>query len=125
MTVVYRRGEDNPAHYISRHSAKQTTITSRQEKVAEDLVNYIAQTSSTPNALNLHDIESATERDPTLQAVAEAMRTGNWFEQAKRLDINTAAYKAIKRVKEELTVCTTFTIVLRVTRIVIPCSNAW
>lgn len=75
--------------------------------------------TSTPNALKLEDIQSATERDQTLQAVAEAVQTGNWFEPGKRLEVNKSVYNAMERIKGELTVCTTYTIILRGTRIVI------
>ena len=60
VTVAYRKGEENPANYISRHPARQTPTTSRQERVTEKFVDYIACTS-TPKALRLQDIESATE----------------------------------------------------------------
>ena len=121
VTVAYRRGEDNPADYMSRHPTKQQVSTSRQEKVAEEFVDYITQTS-TPKALKIQDIEEATKRDPTLQAVSEAIYIGNWFEPAKRLDINTDTYKAMERAKDELTVCSTHSVILRGTRIVIPSS---
>ena len=118
VTVAYRKGEENPANYISRHPARQTPTTSRQERVTEKFVDYIACTS-TPKVLKLQDIESAMERDPTLQAITKELQTGNWFEAAKRPDINKPAYQVMERVKGELTFCTTFNIVLRGTRIVI------
>ena len=49
---------------------------SRQEKVAEEIVDYFVSTA-TPKALNLNDNEAATESDPILQAVSEAICKSN------------------------------------------------
>ena len=70
------KGENNPADYMIRHPAKRTTLNTRQEKVAEEYVDYLVKVS-TPNAFKLHDIALATECDPTLQAVMEAMQSSN------------------------------------------------
>ena len=119
VTVAYKKGEDNPADYMSRHPEKSTTPNSRQERVAEEFVDYIAHTSA-PKALKLEDIAEATHQDPTLQAVVDAMHTNDWFEPAKRLDINLTTFRALERVRGELTICSTFCIILRGTRIIIP-----
>ena len=68
ITVKYRRGEVNPADYLSRHPAKHGAETSRQQKVAEEYVSYHA-TSSTPEALGTQEIETAIQDDKTLQLV--------------------------------------------------------
>ena len=105
---------------MSRHPAKLTTLNTRQEKVAEEFVDYLAQVS-TPNAFKLHDIALATECDSTLQAVMEAIQTSNWYEPANKcLEINVTKYKAMERVKGDLTVCTSFSIILRGNRVVFP-----
>ena len=98
VTVAYKKGEDSPADYMSRHPEKLTTPTSRQERVAEEFVDYISNTS-TPKALKLEDIATATLQDPTLQAVMNAVQTNNWFEPAKRLEINQTTYRALERVQ--------------------------
>ena len=46
VTVAYKKGEDNPADYMSRHPEKLTTPTSRQERAAEEFVDYILNTES-------------------------------------------------------------------------------
>ena len=69
-SVHYRKGEENPADYMSRHPSKATPPVSRQQEVAEEYINYIA-TTSTP--LTLAAIAEATERDPTLTAILEAV----------------------------------------------------
>ena len=75
ITVKYRRGEVNPADYLSRHPTKREAKTSQQQKVAEEYVSYLA-TTSTPKDLKIKDIEEATQSDATLKAVAEALATG-------------------------------------------------
>ena len=72
ITVKYRRGETNPADYLSRHPKLNATQTTRQQKVAEEYINYLS-TTSTPNALKTQDVEAATQADATLQGVAEAV----------------------------------------------------
>ena len=50
-----------------------------------------------------------------------AVRTNNWFEPAKHLEINQTTYRALERVRGELTVCSTYCIIiLQGTRTVIP-----
>ena len=73
----YRRGETNPADYLSRHPTMNAAQTTRQQKVAEEYINYLAPTS-TPKALKTQDIEAATQADATLQGGAEAVAKGNW-----------------------------------------------
>lgn len=119
VSIVYQKGENNPADYMSRHPAQQTKTTTRQAKVAEEFVNYIIQTS-TPKAIKLEEINVATSKDPTLQAVIDAVRTGNWSMGKRNKQVNQEAYKAIERVKDELTISTSSNTILRGTRIVIP-----
>ena len=75
--------------------AYRLTLRKWKKSVAEEFVDYLVQTS-TPNALKLEDIQSATQRDPTLRAVIEAIQTGNWHKPGKRQGINTAVYNAIQ-----------------------------
>ncbi|KAK2552072.1 Uncharacterized protein P5673_026817 [Acropora cervicornis] len=119
VTVAYRKGADNPADYMSRHPAKNTKSSSRQDKVAEEFVDYLAKTS-TPKAINIHEIIAATRQDPTLQAVTKAMDKGVWFKFSKEPCIDTDIYKAMEKVKHELTLSTTHGIILKGTRRVMP-----
>ena len=114
LTVRYRKGEENPADYMSRHPPKQAAQpASRQEKVAEEYISYIA-TTSTPKALKPDEIAAATARDSTLQAVIIAVHTGKWFAAANHPNIDSAAFKALEQVKGELTICTSTQVILRV-----------
>ena len=118
ITVKYRRGETNPADYLSRHPTKGAQTT-RQQKVAEEYINYLA-TTSTPKALKTQDIEAATQADATLQGVAEAIAKGNWHLVVKRPGVNPTEFRLLERVKDELAVSTSGNLILRGTRIVIP-----
>ena len=119
ITVKYRRGEVNSADYRSRHPIKYAAETSRQQKVAEEYVSYLA-TTSTPKALKTQDIETATQSDATLQAVAEAIQKGNWHYKVKPSGADIEEFRRSERVKDELTVTASGNLILRGTRIVIP-----
>ena len=119
ITVKYQRGETNPADYLSWHPTKTAAPTTRQQKVAEEYINYLA-TTSTPTALKTQDIEAATQADPTLQGVAEAVAKGNGHLVVKRPGVDIAEFRLQERVKEELAVSASGNIILRGTRIVIP-----
>jgi hypothetical protein len=117
--VHYRKGEENPANYMSRHPSSHTEPCSRHEKVAEEYINYIA-TTSTPTALILSMIAEATGRDPTLRAVIDAVQSGKWYELAKHPKVDTDTFHTYERLKDELTVGTTIQVIIRGTKLVIP-----
>ena len=119
ITVKYRRGETNPADYLSRHPAKNAAQTTHQQKVAEEYINYLA-TTSTPKALETQDIEAATQADATLQGIAEAIVKGNWHLVVKRPGVNPTEFRLLERVKDELAVSASGNLILRGTHIVIP-----
>ena len=119
ITVKYRRGETNPADYLSRHPRTYAAQTTRQQKVAGEYINYLA-TTSTPKALKTQDIEAATQADATLQGVAEAVTKGNWHLVVERPGVDLAEFRLLERVKEELAVSASGNLILRGTRIVIP-----
>jgi len=74
---ISERCETDPADYLSRHLKLNAAQTTRQQKVAEEYINYLA-TTSTPKALKTQDVEAATQADATLQGVAEAVTKGHW-----------------------------------------------
>ncbi|KAK3750764.1 hypothetical protein QZH41_002286 [Actinostola sp. cb2023] len=45
--IVYAPGPDNPADYMSRHPKKQIEVNSREEKIAEEYINFVSPTCST------------------------------------------------------------------------------
>ena len=111
-----RKGDGNPTDYLSRHPSKQTIAASREEKIAEEYVNYIAGTS-TPKALTVSKLEEATKSDVTLQAVSKAIETGNWYEGTKQSGVDAADFVALQKVKDEITVNVNPLILLRGTGI--------
>ena len=119
LTVHYRKGDGNPAYYLSRHPTKQITTASREQKIAKEYVNYIVSTS-TPKAMTVAEIEEATKADETLQAVSKAIETGDWYEGSQQSGVDTAVFAAWQKVKNELTVGINPQVVLRGTRVALP-----
>ncbi len=115
----YRKGDGNPADYLSRHLSKQTNAASREQKIAEEYVHYIA-TTSTPKALTVSEIEEVTKADATLQAVLQAIETGNWYEGAQQSGVDIAVFAAWLKVKDELTAGVSPQVILCGTRIAVP-----
>jgi hypothetical protein len=80
FSIEYRPGAKNPADYMSRHpDASEAKATSREQKFAEQYVNFIAETSTFP-AMSLEEVKSATSQDKTLMKAIEYVRNGRWFE---------------------------------------------
>ena len=109
VTLMYQKGADNPADYMSRHPDKSATIHTRATKVAEDYVNFLANESK-PLALLKENIIISTQNDKTLLAVIQATKTGRW----DKTDV-----KPYFNVSRELSV-TKDGLVLRGNRICIP-----
>lgn len=93
--------------------------TTQQAKVAEEYVNYIIQTS-TPKAVKIEEINDSNSKDPTLQAVVSAVRSGDWSTAKKDKQVNQHDYEALEKITDELTNSISSNVILRGTRIVIP-----
>lgn len=94
--VVYAPGSDNPADYPSRNPRKQTQTNSREEKIAEEYINFILQ-NLTPVGINLEEVLRETLNDHLLQRVIESIRNNSWYHknnQDLRLD-NTEGFQII------------------------------
>ena len=96
LTVVYRPGKDNPADYMSRHPVNQNVESSREEKIAEEYVDFISQTS-VPNAITLDEVKAATVEDKLLQTVIEICTTGHWHE-CDKYDVDQNALRKFQSV---------------------------
>ena len=59
-SVEYRRGEVDPAYYLSGHPAKHGAETSQLQKVPEEYLCHLT-TTSTPIALKTQEIKTATK----------------------------------------------------------------
>ncbi len=119
FTAVHTKGEDNPSDFLSRHPGQQTS--GKEEKMATDYIRFIS-THAVPKAMSLSDIQQATETDDTLQKLAELVRTGNWNSLTDSENVDIAELKMFSKIREELTVNTDSSIILRGTRIVLPLS---
>ncbi|CAB4005904.1 Transposon Ty3-I Gag-Pol poly, partial [Paramuricea clavata] len=106
LTIRYRKGEETPQ--ITCHA----TLPNNQPQLAEN--------RRSQKTLTVQEIEEATKADATLQAVSKAIETGNWQEGPKQSDVDSVAYTAWQKVKEELSVGVTAQIILRGTRIAVP-----
>ena len=91
LTIVFRPGKDNPADYMSRHPATKDVRSCREEKIAEEYVEFISQTS-VPNAITLEEVRAATAKDKVLQTVIELCSTGRWHE-VNKYDVDQPALR--------------------------------
>ena len=71
--VIYRPGTTNPADYLSRHPIKEYN----RNNLAEAYVNFITK-NAISKAMTIEEIQSETEKDPTLNDVKETIKTGKW-----------------------------------------------
>ncbi|XP_012940972.1 uncharacterized protein K02A2.6-like [Aplysia californica] len=119
FTLRYQPGENNPDDFLSRHPFEKNNMTSfHMAKIADDYVNFMAG-HSVPKAMTLEEIASASESDPTLQAVITSVQTDHWH-TLPEITVDAASYQVFKTVREELSVHKDGTILLRGTQIVIP-----
>ena len=119
-TILYAPGPDNPADYSSRHPRKHTQTTSREEKVAEEYINFISQ-NATPIAIDLEEVKRETLNDHTLQRVIESIRNNNWHHKdSQDIKLDNKVFKSFQTVKDELSVNAEGNLVLRGTRLVMP-----
>ena len=70
--------------------------------------------------MTLDEIVTATAQHPTLQAVIGAIGSGNWYQPRLHPSVDTTTFKALERKKEEQTVCSSYSVILRGTRIIVP-----
>ena len=120
LTIVFRPGKDNPADYMPRNPATKDVRSSRAEKIAEEYVEFISQTS-VPNAITLEEVRAATAKDKVFQTVIELCNTGSCHE-VNKYDVDQAALRQFQNVRDELTVNRHGNLLLRNTRIVMPTS---
>ena len=115
----------NPANYISRHPIQDQPL--RECNIAEEYV--VLTTSAVPVAMTLAEIQHATLGDPTLQQLAELIRSQQWHSvlnndsssnDAKSIDLQDL--KAFHKVRHVLTVTTNNDTILRGSRIMMPAS---
>ena len=118
-SVVYRTGCDNPADYLSRHPQHDTKPVSREEKIAEEYVNFVTN-HAIPKAMTLEEVQTETKRDATLQAVKSSIQSGRWTHQSQDNGFDSIAYDAFAKVKTDLTLDVHNEVILRHNQLVIP-----
>ncbi|XP_046328438.2 uncharacterized protein K02A2.6-like [Haliotis rufescens] len=112
--IVYRPGADNPADYLSRHPV-QICASHREEKIAEEYINYVV-TTAIPKTMTTDYVAKATRNDPVLQAVIQALNTGNW-KSSNNVD---KVYDSLYKCRNELSVAMNNQILLKGAQIVLP-----
>ena len=71
FSVIYKKGEENPADFMSRHPLPTKPL---HPNVADEYINFITQETLFP-ALTIEDLQSAVENDRQLRAVRAALKT--------------------------------------------------
>lgn len=104
--VVYKPGKNNIADPLSR-LVNFEPVNESFDEANEVYVNNIT-TLAVPVAINLEEIKSCSKSDESIQAVHDALHTGNWSELAK-------PFKPF-----ELELCFAGEILLRGTKIIMP-----
>ena len=108
--VRYIPGKDNVSDALSRLTKSHGVIDKNFQDDVEEYVHTIA-IESTPEAVTTKEIERESDRDIELKEIREKMLNGQW---------HNLSFKEYLPVKSEL--CAIGKLVLRGTRIVVPCS---
>ena len=104
--VIYKKGSDNPADFLSRHPQPKIP----RCNVAEEYINFIS-VNAAQAAIPLKVIKEHTSIDPSLTAVRKAVESGDWTDKK---------VKPFLHIRDEIAVDNTNGVILRGTRIVIP-----
>ena len=122
LTLKYQTGKDNPADYMSCHLCKSKIISSKEQEMAEEFVNFTAA-SSTPIALSLSDVQVATQNDKTLLTVIDIIKSGRWLDIVKyknSTDVNYQSLNSFRAIRDELTLHAEGNLLLRESRLGVP-----
>lgn len=105
--VKYIPGKQNIADSLSRLVDKTSTRSEKND--AEEYIRFVAE-NTVPKAMSIREIERESEKDPELQEVRRRIKNNDW----------SGCLSGYKYVREELT--SLGQLVLRGTRLVMPCS---
>ena len=72
--VVYRKGKDNPADYLSRHPLDKK---GSQERYTEHYINFLTK-FAVPKAMSLIEIITETRKDKICNLLIQAIKTNDW-----------------------------------------------
>ncbi|XP_038060081.1 uncharacterized protein K02A2.6-like [Patiria miniata] len=120
-TVEYQPGKLNPADYMSRHPQPHTRAPSREQKIAEEHLNFIAE-NAVPKTVTLEELQTATQQDPVLQNCINALVTGSWDRLLTQPHNQQASdtVRSLHKIRAELTTTANRDLLLRGHRIVVP-----
>ena len=104
--VIYQKGNDNPADFLSRHPQPKVP----KGSIAEEYMNFVT-VNAAEAAVPLTVIKEHTAKDSTLMAVQKEVQSGDWTDKL---------VKSFLDVKDEIAVDNKNGAVLRGTRISIP-----
>ena len=118
--VEYRPGKDNPADYFSKHPVKTLNQSSREEKLAEEHINFVTA-NALPKTVSLEEIVNASQDDIVIQETMRALRTGRWYEVIKDNPEHESELRRLYLLRNELSAHES-DLLLRGNRIIIPTS---
>ena len=77
-SLIYQPRKDdlNPADYLSRHPHHK----SKRDNAAEAYIRYVTQ-HAIPKSIPLGEVKQATEEDPLLQKMMDAISHWHWYDQ--------------------------------------------
>ena len=119
--VEYRPGKDNPADYFSRHPVKTLNQSSREEKLAEEHINFVTA-NALPKTVSLKEIVNASQDDIVIQETMRALRAGRWYEVIKDNPEHESELRRLYLLCNELRSAHESDLLLRGNRIIIPTS---
>ena len=115
FSVEYQPGSANPADYTSRHPVNNPSPEDVGINEVDHYVAYVVR-NAVPKALTLAEVEQEVEKDPVLQAVMFALKSGNWHKPPQ--NVSLAELSRYENTKDDLT-CSD-TVILKSNRLVIP-----
>lgn len=119
MDIVHQTGANNPADYLSRHPTKTNKKSSREEKIAEEYINYTVETCL-PKSMTLDTVIEETKKDATLKMISTCIKTGNWRATKQTMeDCDKKTIDTLCQCKNELSVSTNG-IIIKGKKIVLP-----
>jgi hypothetical protein len=121
-TIVYQKGSTNPADYLSRHPLPLMERVSNEERISEQYINFISA-QAIPRAMSRKEILEAMEKDHTMVAVRELIKSDRWYQTDNPMvwdkKVEMESLKMYRRLSNELSL-TEDGLILKGTRICIP-----
>ena len=119
--LCFKPGKNYPADYLSRHVSDSVKQSSREQRLAESIINYVSSTSA-PKPVPIEVIRQHTTQDATLQAVMKALHSGNWYLYRNEPNVDKQIFERCHLLRQELSASPDYDLLLSDTRIVIPSS---